>query len=494
MSWSLTDYIPPWGDGGERPSDNTQYDGGDTLNEKHFDYLWSSLRTLQEEVQSALSDVDSDADGVVDEADSANAIKGNDIDSDGDGVVNAADDTTTVKGNDIDSDGDGTVDSADSAVNATSTYKGNDIDNDGDGVVGDSDQYDGTAPSDGSNGQLLQTDGSTTSWVRAPYKWSGDGTVLSPDAPEIGIDVGRIRNKDYKEDHVVDTVSTSSYTANLSKSNTQKLKLSSDTTISFSGVNASMGNSCTLRLVQGNYPDKNIETFEDGDADGWVHESGSLSAVQSTQDGADPFKGDWCGEVTDGGTHHTLPFSSISPDSFGVAIRSEVGSSYSNNKLIVSFRSGGNNVMTVTHPRTEREPNISVNGQDTGVSGNYSTWFNVHFLNIDWSSNVIGSVEIDGNEVLTNVSFQNPADDADSVRFEPAESEHTDGHTGYIDNIVVPSVPDSTDHTPTFNNVQWPDGQTPSWSTAANAIDVVSFVYDPDDDVWRGMPSGYNMQ
>lgn len=42
----------------------------------------------------------------------------------------------------------------------------NDIDADTDGVVDDSDQFDGTAPSDGVDAQFLQTDGTTTSWGR----------------------------------------------------------------------------------------------------------------------------------------------------------------------------------------------------------------------------------------------------------------------------------------------------------------------------------------
>jgi hypothetical protein len=69
MAWSISDLFPPWGDTGERPSDNYQYDGGDQVNEKHLDYLWDSVSALEDEVRSALNDIDSDGDGIVDEAD-----------------------------------------------------------------------------------------------------------------------------------------------------------------------------------------------------------------------------------------------------------------------------------------------------------------------------------------------------------------------------------------------------------------------------------------
>jgi hypothetical protein len=69
MSWSISDTFPPWGDSGERPPDNFQYDGGDQVNEKHLDYLWNQAGTLENNVRSALNDIDADSDGVVDAAD-----------------------------------------------------------------------------------------------------------------------------------------------------------------------------------------------------------------------------------------------------------------------------------------------------------------------------------------------------------------------------------------------------------------------------------------
>lgn len=103
MAWNVSDQFPEWGDNGERPADNFSYQDGDFVNEKHLDYLWSSLHTFEDEVRAALDDIDSNADGIVDEADTANLYKGNDIDTDGDGTVDDADNATaTYKGTDLD--------------------------------------------------------------------------------------------------------------------------------------------------------------------------------------------------------------------------------------------------------------------------------------------------------------------------------------------------------------------------------------------------------
>jgi hypothetical protein len=68
MSWSVSDRFPSWGETGESPGAGFFYEGGDQVNEKHLDYLWNSLKGLEDDVQAALSDIDSDSDGIVDEA------------------------------------------------------------------------------------------------------------------------------------------------------------------------------------------------------------------------------------------------------------------------------------------------------------------------------------------------------------------------------------------------------------------------------------------
>jgi hypothetical protein len=69
MTWTITERFPSWGETGEFPADGFFYEGGDQVNEKHLDALWNGVDVLEGEVRSALQDIDSDEDGVVDKAD-----------------------------------------------------------------------------------------------------------------------------------------------------------------------------------------------------------------------------------------------------------------------------------------------------------------------------------------------------------------------------------------------------------------------------------------
>lgn len=68
MAWTITERFPSWGESGEFPAAGFFYEGGDQVNEKHLDALWNGINGLEEDVQSALNDIDSDSDGVVDKA------------------------------------------------------------------------------------------------------------------------------------------------------------------------------------------------------------------------------------------------------------------------------------------------------------------------------------------------------------------------------------------------------------------------------------------
>lgn len=150
MAWSITDRFPSWGEAGESPADGFFYSGGDQVNEKHLDYLWNSVRGLEDDVQAALSDIDSNADGIVDEADYANDA-----------------DASTYKGTDIDSNGDGKVDAADSADSANQLS---------DPSVHDASEFSG---SNGTDGQALLTDGTNAIW--------GTAGITQQDADEAAL-------------------------------------------------------------------------------------------------------------------------------------------------------------------------------------------------------------------------------------------------------------------------------------------------------------------
>jgi hypothetical protein len=71
MTWTIKNRFPTWGEEGEFPPDGFFYSGGDQVNEKHLDALWYNIEQLETETRSALTDIDSNNDGVVDKADSS---------------------------------------------------------------------------------------------------------------------------------------------------------------------------------------------------------------------------------------------------------------------------------------------------------------------------------------------------------------------------------------------------------------------------------------
>lgn len=78
MSWDIPDLFPPWGRSGEKPASDFEFTAGEQINEKYFNYLWAALRSLQNNLIDSLEDIDSDRDGVVDEADDADTVDGQD--------------------------------------------------------------------------------------------------------------------------------------------------------------------------------------------------------------------------------------------------------------------------------------------------------------------------------------------------------------------------------------------------------------------------------
>lgn len=92
------------GDVGTKPADGLNFTNGQFPDPEVFDWFWNQTVTTINNHASLLEQIDSDEDGKVDTAetaDSADTVKGNDIDSDGDGKVDAADyadDADTVDG------------------------------------------------------------------------------------------------------------------------------------------------------------------------------------------------------------------------------------------------------------------------------------------------------------------------------------------------------------------------------------------------------------
>lgn len=209
MAWSISDLFPPWGDSGERPSDNFQYDGGDQVNEKHLDYLWSQVGALENEVRSALTDLDSDGDGVVDKADSG----ATGFTFDGGATLNG----NLTLGNDlIATNGETIWDESNSYIPTVRLQ----ADTDGDGLVeafdesllkdGGSRELDAAelGGSSGTSGQVLQTDGAAASWSSVAYTRtdvSEDGTTVVSETNDINFGDGVRATDDGDGTATVDT-------------------------------------------------------------------------------------------------------------------------------------------------------------------------------------------------------------------------------------------------------------------------------------------------
>jgi hypothetical protein len=106
------------GASGTKPPQDQDFQDGEYPNPEEFDWFWNQVPNAINSHADALEDIDSDGDGKVDAADTAdsattaNKVKGNDIDSDGDGVVDEADSAdqarrVEVRNNDPSSPSDG---------------------------------------------------------------------------------------------------------------------------------------------------------------------------------------------------------------------------------------------------------------------------------------------------------------------------------------------------------------------------------------------------
>lgn len=79
MAWNISERFPSWGEAGEFPAAGFFYEGGDQVNEKHMDALWNGINGLEEDVQAALNDIDSNSDGKVDNAEQVDGQSWSDI-------------------------------------------------------------------------------------------------------------------------------------------------------------------------------------------------------------------------------------------------------------------------------------------------------------------------------------------------------------------------------------------------------------------------------
>jgi hypothetical protein len=217
MAWNIAERFPSWGETGEFPAAGFFYEGGDQVNEKHLDALWNGVNGLEEDIQAALNDIDSNADGVVDKAESGAA--GFDLDGDllaaGGEVLwdesenyipqpRLQNDTITVNANDgLDGGGATALGSSFSVSVDVTDILATGITEDGSNNLeldesvlkdGGAKELDAAelAGDDGTNGQVLQTDGTSANWIDIPVgvDVSHDGTLVVDSAGDVNFTNG----------------------------------------------------------------------------------------------------------------------------------------------------------------------------------------------------------------------------------------------------------------------------------------------------------------
>jgi len=152
--WSITERFPTWGENGEFPVDGFFYEGGDQVNQKHLDALWNGLKEFENETRAALEDIDSDSDGEVDAADIARTLDSSEV---GDGLNGGSGTTLSVDVTDLLTTGI-TEDGSNNLKLDESVIK------DGGPKEIDVQEFSG---GQGTDGQILTTDGSDATWSKA---------------------------------------------------------------------------------------------------------------------------------------------------------------------------------------------------------------------------------------------------------------------------------------------------------------------------------------
>lgn len=161
-----------------------------------------------------------------------------------------------------------------------------------------------------------------------------------------------------------------------------------------------------------------LEDFEDGSASDWVNSAGA--AIQAISGG---YEGSYKGTVHYTSGNNAANYKSItavSPSHVFVAIRLRSAESIAAERGVWDFLNGSTRIFNVAMDTRNGFISVSYQGYsnvtDTGVSITQNQWFFVEFKDIDWGANVIGSVEIDSTEVLTNEPFLNNGSEIDKIQ------------------------------------------------------------------------------
>lgn len=187
--------------------------------------------------------------------------------------------------------------------------------------------------------------------------------------------------------------------------------------------------------------DLEYDGFEDGDASEWSGDTNIFAADNSTAG-----EGSYAGKLSKpNSTDNKLVYRSTksgttSPPSIDFYIRGSDHNTGSYDNGHVRFKNGsisGTQFIDVEMKMPNQGSNITING--TSVAGfSNDTWYYIELNNIDWSSDTIGSVSIDGTQVATNIGFQNSVSGFDTILI--SHDSNSDAET-WADELPIGKTP-----------------------------------------------------
>lgn len=178
-------------------------------------------------------------------------------------------------------------------------------------------------------------------------------------------------------------------------------------------------------------PDSVIDNFEDGDVSDWTNSFGaSIEAVQTTDNGASAPEGQWMSRsplVGGANSNNYLDISAITPADLYCIVRAENHSAASNDYR-VQWKNGATDIITVVLDATD-DGAFEINGTVTGATAQNNEFYELYLKDIDFGTETVGSFEVDGSEVASDVAFENSASDIDRLRTDQTGSGDAEGYS-----------------------------------------------------------------
>jgi hypothetical protein len=167
-------------------------------------------------------------------------------------------------------------------------------------------------------------------------------------------------------------------------------------------------------LISGDLGPNVIENFEDGDVSDW---SGTnFAAVQTTNNSGSAYNMSWMMELyTSSGSNvscsKTIP--EQSPQYLAHAWRIENATSGEAARGHADFFRGGSVVLSVRGD--SRDSNMHVAGSQSSQEFANDKWWFAEYENIDWGTDTVGTVYLNGTQEFTNQPLENSANGIDEL-------------------------------------------------------------------------------